>query len=100
MYTIESYEYALKTYKRLHDLEYMIGHIEFIIYLRRPSVITPGWCETEKIKNQEVPLIVVPREDALNLTKEKYDYYIEQMKLEIKNWNLKDKLKTIEEDFT
>lgn len=100
MYIIESYKHAIKTYKRLHDLEFMVGKsYEFIIYLTRPNIISPGWTEKEYIKNRTVPLIVIPKEDALNLTQEKYDYYIEQLKLEIKNWKMKDKLKTIEEDF-
>lgn len=100
MYIIDSYKQAIKTYKRLHDLEYLIGKdYVYIIYLTEPNIITPGWCEKDKIKDTTVPIVIVPRKDALNLTQEKYDYYIEQMKLEIKNWNMKDKLKTIEKDF-
>jgi hypothetical protein len=101
MYIIESYKQTVKTYKRLQDLEFMVGDegYEFVIYLSKPNIISPGWTEKQYIKNRKVPLIVIPKEDALNLTQEKYDYYIEQMKLEIKNWKMKDKLKTIEEDF-
>lgn len=85
MYIIESYKQAVKTYKRLHDLEYMIGDsYEFIIYLTKPNIISPGWCEKRSIKNTKVPLVIVPKEDAFNLTQEKYDYYVEQMKLELK----------------
>ena len=43
--------------------------------------VSAGWCETEHVDREDSPhaRIVVPKQIALNLTKENYDFYVNEL---------------------
>ena len=63
--------------------------------------ISAGWCETEFVDKEDAPhtRIVVPKQIALNLTKENYDFYVNELRQKEKVFKMKRKLKNLEKDF-
>lgn len=63
--------------------------------------IRAGWCESEFADKEDSPnaRIVVPRQIALNFTKEDYDFYVNELMQKEKVFKMKRKLKNLEKDF-
>lgn len=63
--------------------------------------VSAGWCETEYVDKDDSPhaRIVVPKQIALNLTKEDYDFYVNELMQKEKEFKMKRKLKNLEKDF-
>lgn len=63
--------------------------------------ISAGWCETEFVDRDDAPhaRIVVPKKIALNLSKEDYDFYVNELKQKEKVFKIKRKLQKLEGDF-
>lgn len=62
--------------------------------------VNPGWCEEEYI-NIESPntRVVIPRNIALHLTEEDYNFYRTKLIKKVKEIKIKYKLERIEKDF-
>lgn len=101
---VYDYEIARKTWLDLSDskcLKY-IPH-EYVLWIDEiMNQISAGWCETEFVDKEDDPhaKIVVPKQIALNLTKEDYDFYVNELKQKEKVFKMKRKLKNLEKDFT
>lgn len=99
---VENYEAARKIWRDLSvcsRLKY-IPH-EYILWIDIMNQVSAGWGETEFVDKEDTSIarIVVPRQVALNFTKEYYDFYINELRQKEKVFKMKRKLKNIEKDF-
>lgn len=100
---VEDYEMARKTWRDLNVSSWLkyTPH-EYVLWIDEiMNKISAGWCETEYAFKEDAPhaRIVVPRQIALNLTKEDYDFYVNELRQKEKVFKMKHKLKNLEEDF-
>ena len=100
---VYDYEIARKTWRDLSVSPWLKNtpH-EYILWIDKiMNQISAGWCETEYVYNDDAPhaRIVVPRQIALNLTKEDYDFYVNELRKKEKIFKMNHKLKNIEKDF-
>lgn len=79
---VENYEAARKTWRDLSvsSLLKYTPH-EYVLWIDIFNQISAGWCETEFVDKEDAPhaRIVVPKQIALNLTKEDYDFYVNEL---------------------
>lgn len=97
------YELARKTWRDL-SISNWINNTphEYVLYIDEiMNQISAGWCGTEFVDKEDAPhaRIVVPKQIALNLTKEDYDFYVNELMLKEKEFKMKRKLKKLEKDF-
>lgn len=97
------YESARKTWRDLSTCnglkdtphEYVLWFDEIM------NQVSAGWCETEFADKEDSShaRIVVPKQIALNLTKENYNFYVNELMQKEKVFKIKRKLKKLEKDF-
>lgn len=98
-----NYTIAKESWKHILDswaIFNQIGNVLILYY--KDKVVSAGWTEKENVKWIEknvCPLIVVDKNVALNLTEQKYNELVIQLKLKIKEFNLNKKLEKIDKDF-
>ena len=99
---VYDYEKARKTWLYLSDSKWLkdTPH-EYVLWIDIFNQISAGWCETEFVDKEDAPhaRIVVPKQIALNFTKEDYDFYVNELKQKEKVFKMKRKLKNLEKDF-
>lgn len=100
---VYNYEMARATWRDLNVSSWLkyIPH-EYVLWIDEiMNQISAGWCETAFVDNEDAPhaRIVVPKQIALNLTKEDYDFYVNELMQKEKAFKMKRKLKNIEKDF-
>ena len=100
---VENYEAARKTWRDLSVSPWIkyTPH-EYVLWVDEiMNQISAGWCETEYVNKENVyhARIVIPKQIALNLTKEDYDFYVNELIQKEKQFKMKRKLKNIEKDF-
>lgn len=92
----ENWKYYFDTWVKFNEF----GNV-FLLYYQ-DKVITAGWTEKSRvdyISKNVCPLIVVDKNVALNLTEQKFNELVAQLRLKIKEFNLNKKLEKIEKDF-
>lgn len=100
---VYNYEMARATWRDLNVSSWLkyIPH-EYVLWIDEiMNQISAGWCETESVDKEDAPhaRIVVPKQIALNLTKEDYDFYVNELMQKEKAFKMNRKLKNIEKDF-
>jgi hypothetical protein len=100
---VENYEAARKTWRDLSISSWLkyTPH-EYVLWMDEiMDKVSAGWCETEYVNKEDAAhaRIVVPRQIALNLTKEDYDAYVNELMQKEKVFKMKRKLKNLEKDF-
>lgn len=100
---VENFEIARKTWRDLNVSSWLkyTPH-EYVLWVDEiMNQISAGWCETQFAFTEDAThaRIVVPRQIALNITKEDYDFYVNELMQKEKQFKMKHKLKNIEEDF-
>ena len=100
---VENYEAARKTWRDLSVSNWIKNtpH-EYVLWVDEiMNQISAGWCESEFAFTEDAPhaRIVVPKEIALNLTKEDYDFYVNELRKKEKRFKMRRKLNNIEKDF-
>ena len=100
---VENYEAARKTWRDLSVSPWIkyTPH-EYVLWVDEiMNQISAGWCETEFVNKEDAyhARIVVPKQIALNLTKEDYDFYVNELMQKEKVFKMKRKLKNLEKDF-
>lgn len=100
---VENYEAARKTWRDLSISSWLkyTPH-EYVLWIDEiMNQVSADWCETEYAftENAHHARIVVPRQIALNLTKEDYDFYVNELMQKEKVFKMKRKLKKLEKDF-
>ena len=78
---VENYESVRKTWRDLSKWLKDTPH-EYVLWIDEiMNQISAGWCETEFVDRENTTLIriVVPKQIALNLTKEDYDFYVNEL---------------------
>ena len=100
---VENYEAARKTWRDLSVSPWIkyTPH-EYVLWVDEiMNQISAGWCETEFVNKENAyhARIVVPKQIALNLTKEDYDFYVNELMQKEKVFKMKRKLKNLEKDF-
>ena len=100
---VEDIEAVRKTWRDLSISSWLkyIPH-EYVLWVDEiMGQVSAGWCETEFVDKEDAPhaRIVVPRQIALNLTKEDYDFYVNELIQKEKVFKMKHKLKNLEQDF-
>lgn len=97
------YELARKTWRDLSISKWLTDtpH-EYVLWIDEiMNQISAGWCETEFVDKEDAPnaRIVVPKQIALNLTKEDYDFYVNELRKKEKVFKMNRKLQKLEKDF-
>lgn len=100
---VSDYEMARRTWRDLSVCSWLkyTPH-EYVLWIDEiMNQISAGWCEAEFSNCENAPhaRIVVPKQIALNLTKEDYDFYVNELIQKEKVFKMKRKLKKIEGDF-
>lgn len=100
---VENFEIARKTWRDLNVSSWLkyTPH-EYVLWVDEiMNQISAGWCETQFAFTEDAThaRIVVPRQIALNITKEDYDFYVNELMQKEKQFKMKHKLKNLEEDF-
>lgn len=100
---VEKFEMARKTWLDLSVSSWLkdTPH-EYVLWVDEiMDQVSAGWCETEFVDKEDAThaRIVVPRQIALNLTKEDYDAYVNELMQKEKVFKMKRKLKNLEKDF-
>ena len=100
---VENYEAARKTWRDLNVSDWLkyTPH-EYVLWVDEiMNQISAGWCETQFAFTEDAPhaRIVIPKKIALNITKEEYDFYVNELREKEKVFKMKRKLKNIEKDF-
>lgn len=100
---VENYEAARNTWRDLSVSSWIkyTPH-EYVLWVDEiMNQISAGWCETEFVNKEDAyhARIVIPKQIALNLTKEDYDFYVNELIQKEKQFKMKRKLKNIEKDF-
>lgn len=100
---VENYEAARKTWRDLSVSPWIkyTPH-EYVLWVDEiMNQVSAGWCETEFVNKEDAyhARIVIPKQIALNLTKEDYDFYVNELIQKEKQFKMKRKLKNIEKDF-
>lgn len=100
---VENYEAARKTWRDLSVSSWLkyTPH-EYVLWVDEiMNQVSAGWCETECVNKEDAyhARIVIPKQIALNLTKEDYDAYVNELMQKEKVFKMKRKLKNIEKDF-
>lgn len=91
-----NWKYIFDTWVKFNDN----GNV-FLLYYQ-DKVITAGCTEKSRvdyISKNVCPLIVVDKNVALNLTEQKFNELVAQLRLKIKEFDLNKKLEKIEKDF-
>ena len=100
---VENYEAARKTWRDLSVSSWLkYTPYEYVLWVDEiMNQISAGWCETQFAFTEDAPhaRIVIPKEIALNLTKEDYDFYVNELRKKEKRFKMNRKLKKLEEDF-
>lgn len=98
---VYDYELARKTWRDLSVSCLKYTPHEYVLWIDIMNKVSAGWCETEYVDKEDAPhaRIVVPRQIALNLTKEDYDFYVNELMQKEKVFKMKRKLQNIEKDF-
>lgn len=100
---VESYEAARKTWRDLSISNWIKNtpHEYVLLVDEIMNQISAGCWESEYAftENATYVRIVIPKQIALNLTKEDYDFYVNELMQKEKVFKMKRKLKNIEEDF-
>lgn len=100
---VYNYEMARATWRDLNVSSWLkyTPH-EYVLWIDEiMNQISAGWCKTEFVDKEDAPhaRIVVPKQIALNLTKEDYDFYVNELMQKEKAFKMKRKLKNLEKDF-
>ena len=100
---VENYEAARKTWRDLNVSSWLkyTPH-EYVLWIDEiMNQISAGWCETQFAFTEDSThaRIVIPKKIALNITKEEYDFYVNELREKEKVFKMKRKLKNIEKDF-
>ena len=100
---VENYESVRKTWQDLSISKWLkdTPHEQVLWIDEIMNQISTGWCETEFVDSENTTLIriVVPKQIALNLTKENYDFYVNELMQKEKAFKMKHKLQKLEKDF-
>lgn len=100
---VENYEAARKTWRDLSVSNWIKNtpH-EYVLWVDEiMNQISAGWCESEFVDkaNMYHARIVIPKQIALNITKEEYDFYVNELREKEKVFKMRRKLKNLEKDF-
>lgn len=98
----EQFEIARKEFNTLDNSSWLkyIKHEYIMWWDDDDNTVNPGWCEAE-YANVESPntRVIIPRNIALNLTEDYYNFYCTKLIKKVKEIKMKSKLERIEEDF-